>query len=97
MVAETIACPFCQQTSPVVRHGTNRNGTRRLRCQSCTKTFTPAPKPRRTTVETEERIAAALAERLPITAIARMLHVSVNTVYKVLKKMPDVSLISPTP
>jgi len=86
MVADVIACPFCGQAEPVVRHGTNRNGTRRLRCLSCKKTFTPAPKPRKTTPETEARIAQALAERVPITAIARMLRVSVNTVYKVLKK-----------
>lgn len=88
MVSETVVypCPACKQVEPVIRHGTNRGGTMRLRCKACGKTFTPKPNPRRVTLETEERIEQALQERLAITAIARMLHVSTATIYKVLKK-----------
>ena len=72
MVIETIVypCPACGLSEPVIRHGTNRGGTARLRCKACSKTFTPKPNPRRVTEETEERIAQALQERLAITAIA---------------------------
>jgi transposase-like protein len=88
MVSETIvyACPACGLTEPVIRHGTNRGGTMRLRCKACLKTFTPKPNPRRVTPEMEERIWQALQERIAVTAIARMLHVSTATIYKVLKK-----------
>ncbi len=86
MVAQAIVCPHCQKTEPVVRHGTNRGGTARCRCNVCAKTFTPASNPRKTTPETQEKIERALQERLSIEAIARLLRVSKNTVYKVLKK-----------
>ena len=97
MVADPIACPHCRQVEPVVRFGFNRGGTQKLRCKDCRKVFTPRPNPRKTTPETEARILAALEERLPITAIARMLKVSVNTVYKVLKKGHRNGPDSPTP
>ncbi len=86
MVTETIACPPCHQAEAVYRFGYNRGGTQRLRCKDCNKTFTRNPNPRVTTPETQERILKALAERVPINAITRMLRVSPNTVYKVLKK-----------
>jgi len=41
MVTETIACPHCHQAGPVYRFGYNRDGTQRLRCKDCNKTFTP--------------------------------------------------------
>ena len=86
MVVQAIFCPYCQQTEPVIRHGTNRGGTARCRCKVCRKTFTPAPNARKTTPETEAKIERALQERLSIEAMARLLKVSKNTVYKVLKK-----------
>ena len=86
MVAQAIVCPYCRQTEPVIRHGTNRGGTARCRCKACAKTFTPAPNARKTTPETEAKIERALQERLSIEAMARLLKVSKNTVYKVLKK-----------
>jgi transposase-like protein len=86
MVASVICCPSCQQAGPVVKHGTNRGGTARLRCKDCRKTFTPHPNPRRVTEETESQILAALAERLSISAVARLLKVGRQTVYDTLKK-----------
>jgi transposase-like protein len=86
MVAQVIACPHCQQTEPVLRHGTNRGGTIRCRCKDCNKTFTPQPNTRKTTPQTEAKILRALEERLSIEAIARLLKVAKKTIYKTLKK-----------
>ena len=86
MVAQAIACPHCQQTEPIVRHGTNRGGTARCRCKTCNKTFTPQPNSRKTTPETEAKILRALEERLSIEATARLLQVAKKTIYTVLKK-----------
>ena len=86
MVAQVIICPFCQQTEPVARHGTNRGGTARCRCKDCNKTFTPKPNTRKTTPETEHKIVRSLEERLSIEAAARLLKVAKKTIYKTLKK-----------
>jgi len=44
MITPTYACPHCQaaKTGP---HGFNRSGSRRYRCASCRRHFTPQPKP----------------------------------------------------
>ena len=86
MVSEVIPCPHCHQTDPVVRFGYNRCGSARCRCNECKKTFTPKPNSRAVTPEKEQRILAALSERLSIDAVARMLKVSKNTIYTTLKK-----------
>jgi len=61
-------------------------GSARCRCKDCKKTFTPRPNSRAVTPEKEQRILAALSERLSIDAVARMLKVSKNTIYATLKK-----------
>jgi transposase-like protein len=86
MVADVVVCPLCQKAEPVVRYGYNRGGTARCKCQDCNKYFTPKPNPRVTTPEMEQKILAALEERLSIEATARMLKVAKKTIYKVLKK-----------
>ncbi len=86
MVADLTACPYCRETEPVVKFGRNRSGTARCRCNACGRTFTPEPNPRRVTAQKEQRILDALAERLSIDAVARMLHVSKTTIYNTLKK-----------
>lgn len=86
MVTQAFPCPYCQEAEPVVRFGTNRSGTQRLRCKACRKTFTPAPRDRSVTPEKEERIAAALSERLSQRAIARVLRVSRDTIRRTAKK-----------
>jgi transposase len=89
MVSSVLSCPFCHQPERVVKHGTNRGGTNRLRCLTCRKTFTPNPNPRRVTEDTEANILAALSERLSIEAIARLLKVGKPTIYRTLKKSGD--------
>ncbi len=81
-----IACPHCNKPDAVIKFGTNRCGTQKLRCKTCSKVFTPQPKPWIITPEVEERILAALAERLSQRAVARLLQVSRTTVAAVLKK-----------
>ena len=97
MVADVICCPLCKQAEPVVKHGTNRGGTARLRCKECRTTFTPDPNPRRVTQETEQRILDALAERLSISAVARLLRVGRQTVYDTLKKSRGPGAGTPPP
>lgn len=89
MVLEVITCPYCDKPDRVGKHGANRGGTARCRRRACNKTFTPHPNPRRVTEEDEQRILAALSERLSIEATARLLHVSKATIYKTLKKTGD--------
>ncbi len=81
-----IACPLCQKPDAVIKHGTNRGGTARLRCKACQKTFTPAPNPRQLSPEKEQLIVNALAERTSQYGIARTFGVSRVTVRKVRKK-----------
>ena len=97
MVSETICCPHCGQGEPVVRHGYNRGGTARCCCKQCHKTFTPKPNPRTVTPEKEQGIWDALAERLSIDAIARLLHVSKTTIYNTLKKTSQKNITSTGP
>ena len=82
----SILCPFCQQPDAVVKHGTNRGGTARLRCRSCQKTFTPKPNPRQVSTEKEQLILNALAERISQYGIARTFGVSRMTVRKIRQK-----------
>jgi transposase-like protein len=70
----------------VVRFGFNRSGTRRLRCQSCRKTWTLQARRRDLTPEKEALIEAALQERLSQRAIARTLKVARTTIREVQKK-----------
>ena len=86
MVAALTSCPFCHQTEPVIRFGTNESGSARCRCKACNKTFTPQSRSRKTTPETEAKIERALQERLSIEATARLLKVAKKTIYKTLKK-----------
>jgi len=81
-----ISCPHCQQTEPVIRFGTNRCGTQKLRCKACHKDFTPQPKSRTVTAEKEQQILRSLAERTSQRGIARALKVSRDTIRAVRKR-----------
>lgn len=83
MIVHAIACPFCHQAEPVVKHGTNRTGTQRCRCKDCKKTFTPQPCRKGPSPETVAAIERALAERLAQRAIARCFKVSFQTIRRV--------------
>jgi len=52
----------------------------------CRRAFTLNPKPRTLSEHKREAILRALQEKTPITAIARTLKTSPNTVYALLKK-----------
>jgi len=86
MVSHVYICPHCDQSARVVRRGFNRNGTQRLQCRACVKTWTPEGKGRRISAEKEALIEAALGERLSQRAIARTLSAGRETVRRVLKK-----------
>jgi len=86
MVNETFSCPTCALSEPVIRFGSNRCGTQRLRCKACGKTWTPQPRSRAMSAEKEALIAAALQERLSQRAIARTFRVARTKVREILKK-----------
>jgi transposase-like protein len=86
MITITIACPYCQETERVIKHGTTKAQTPRCRCLNCKKTFILQPKSRTLTQEKEDAILRHLEERTTIRGICRALKVSPNTIYAVLKK-----------
>jgi len=86
MVTHVYHCPHCQHSARVVRRGFNRNGTQRLQCQECVKTWSPEGKSRTLSAEKEALIEKALGERLSQRAIARTLGAGRDTVRRVLKK-----------
>ena len=86
MVSHIYACPHCGQSARVVRRGFNRNGTQRLLCRECVKTWTPHGKSRSISAEKEALIEKALGERVSQRAIARTLSTGRETVRRVLKK-----------
>ncbi len=86
MVNETFFCPACGLSEPVIRFGTNRCGTQRLRCKACGKTWTPQARSRALSAEKEALITAALQERVSQRAIARTFKVARTTVRELLKK-----------
>ncbi len=88
MVSHVYVCPSCGQSAGVVRRGFNRNGTQRLLCRECGRTWTPEGKSRTISTEKEALIEAALGERLSQRAIARTLSAGRETVRRVLKKSP---------
>src|SRR5262249_48112748 len=66
-----------------VKHGTNRGGTKRCRCKTCNKTFTPEPNPRRLDPKIEQAIERALDERLAFLAIKRTFKVGWDTIARI--------------
>ena len=86
MVTITIACPYCHESEPVIKHGVTAAGSHRLECKACDRTFTPTPVVRAVTPEKEALILRHLQERTSIRGICRAVKCSPNTVYAVLKK-----------
>lgn len=92
MVTQVQVCRFCGLSEPVIRFGFNRNGTQRLRCTACRRTWSPEGKNRTISAEKEALIEEALIEkalqeRLSQRAIARTLSAGRQTVKRVLKKV----------
>lgn len=86
MVTQVQVCRFCGLSEPVIRFGFNRNGTQRLRCTACRRSWSPEGKSRTLSAEKEALIEKALQERLSQRAIARTLSAGRATVKRVLKK-----------
>ena len=86
MVTKTYVCPHCERAEAVVRFGFTENGSQRLRCQACRKTWSPEAKSRRLSAEKQALIEKALGERLSQRGIARALKASRDTIRAVQKK-----------
>ncbi len=86
MIVQTLACPQCRKPEAVVKHGTNRSGTARCRCQDCKKTFTPNPNSRCLDPKIEQAIERALEERIAYNAIKRAFRVGWDTIARIAKK-----------
>lgn len=87
MVSVVFSCPHCGEQERVRRHGRTKQGSERLYCNVCCRAFTPHPKSRSLSLEKEQMILNALAEKTPMVAIARTFGVGRNTLYALLKKV----------
>ena len=79
-----VVCPACQSEA-IQRHGYTRTGFQRFRCKDCRLTFSDAPS-RQTPQSRKEQILAAYQERASMRGIARVHHISRNTLTKWLKE-----------
>jgi insertion element IS1 protein InsB len=70
-----ITCPKCERSRYVVKAGSNRGGSQRLRCQSCQIYFTPHPKPLGYDPEIREQALRLYLEGNSLRSIGRILHV----------------------
>ena len=86
MISETIVfhCPKCDSTN-VVKNGKNSAGSQQFLCKDCHKSAVMYPQNQRSQAETDQ-ILSAYHERPSMRGIARMYHVSRNTLKKMLKK-----------
>ena len=85
-----ITCPHCQDQD-VIRFGTTKSGSARLRCKACQKTWSPDPKSRALTEEKKEAILHSLTERTSQRGIARTFKVSRDTIRALRKKTQSAS------
>jgi transposase-like protein len=51
-----VACPACHGTAHIVKFGTNRSSSARVRCKACGKTFMLRPNSRALTPDKQEPI-----------------------------------------
>jgi len=86
MVSVIISCPHCSEQERVRRYGRTQSGSERCYCNVCRRAFALNPKPITLSDPKRQAILLALQEKTPITAIARTLKTSPNTVYALLKK-----------
>lgn len=64
-----------QQSRYVVKAGSNRGGSQRLRCQGCQSYFTPTPKPMGYDPQVHEQALSLYLEGNSLRSIGRILHV----------------------
>jgi len=77
-------CPRCNNTH-VVRNGKNSAGSQQFLCKDCGKSAVMYPKHQRSEAE-KEQILAAYRERPSMRGVARLYHISRNTLKTMLQK-----------
>lgn len=80
----TFHCPACDSVQ-VVKNGKNSAGSQQYLCKECGKSAVMYPKYQRSEVE-KEQILATYRERPSMRGVARLYHISRNTLKTLLKK-----------
>ncbi len=80
----TFHCPRCNSVN-VVKNGKNSAGSQQFLCKDCGKSAVMYPKHQRTEAE-KEQILATYRERPSMRGVARLYHISRNTLKAMLKK-----------
>jgi insertion element IS1 protein InsB len=78
------SCPKCT-SSNVVKNGKNSAGSQQFLCKDCGKSGVMHPKYQRSKAE-KEKILSAYRERPSMRGIARLHHISRNTLKTMLQK-----------
>ena len=82
--AEVFHCPKCDSTD-VVKNGKNSAGSQQFLCKDCGKSAVMYPKHQRSEAE-QEQILATYRERPSMRGVARLYHISRNTLKNMLQK-----------
>lgn len=80
----TFHCPNCESPH-VVKNGKNSAGSQQFLCKDCGKSAVLYPKHQRSDAE-KEQILATYRERPSLRGVARLYHISRNTLKTMLKK-----------
>ena len=80
----TFHCPKCESVN-VVKNGKNSAGNQQFLCKDCGKSAVMYPKYQRSETE-QEQILATYRERPSMRGVARLHHISRNTLKMMLKK-----------
>ena len=80
----TFHCPNCDSVQ-VIKNGKNSAGSQQYLCKDCGKSAVMYPKYQRSEVE-KEQILATYRERPSMRGVARLYHISRNTLKTLLKK-----------
>jgi transposase-like protein len=81
---ETFQCPNCDGVN-VVKNGRNSAGSQQFLCKDCGKSAVMYPKYQRSEAE-KEQILSTYRERPSMRGVARLYHISRNTLKTLLKK-----------
>jgi insertion element IS1 protein InsB len=86
MIKKTVVfhCPKCASTN-VVKNGKNSAGNQQFLCKDCGKSAVMYPQHQRSKAE-KEQILSAYRERPSMRGIARLYHISRNTLKNMLQK-----------
>jgi len=80
----TFHCPNCDSIN-VVKNGKNSAGSQQFLCKDCRKSAVMYPKYQRSEAE-KEQILSTYHERPSMRGVARLYHISRNTLKGMLKK-----------